>query len=494
MLRGMIMGKFAVDEKELFRSLVAPEEIEGKVEDEIFANMRLFFNKVPKNIFTNEYYALYEAIKSARKYKVILNYKHFNQILINNIEKLINSPNVIIEDFATDLDNKDLIKEEFIKICSDTYIEISNMELQSSRFPFNLQLYVEAWAEEEVKRYMVEMYQILTEGKKVRGKFLQGVIDADKYYRNQVLPIYNMLESDGESLSPLLVAPPGFEDAKERMKVKSNRELVAITGVESIDEDLKGLYRGDFVLIQGPPGGGKTRFTVNMCYQAVIRGKNGLYFALEDTPERYIALFLSRHLIEKYKCEIPADDIFNESYHPDYKPIIDEAFYDLFFNDEYGKFEIIPPPLFDDDIEELLSDKWDNLFEFSWVVIDYTSLISSRTSESVTSMLVELTPKLETMSKSFKGQGFLLMLPHQLTAGSIEDLISGKNTTIIGSADSKAVMRSAQVAFTIYTDDDLRLRNKAKIFCTKARHSGGFGNKEVYANLGVSLFLDLPDE
>ena len=135
MLRGMIMGKFAVDEKELFRSLVAPEEIEGKVEDEIFANMRLFFNKVPKNIFTNEYYALYEAIKSARKYKVILNYKHFNQILINNIEKLINSPNVIIEDFATDLDNKDLTKEEFIKICSDTYIEISNMELQSSRFP-----------------------------------------------------------------------------------------------------------------------------------------------------------------------------------------------------------------------------------------------------------------------------------------------------------------------------------------------------------------------
>ena len=483
----------AIVDSDIFASLVSPEDLNRDLEQEIFSNMRLLFNRVPYNIFKNEYYVLYEAIKSARKYRVILNYKHFNQILLNNIEKLIHSDSVIIDEFATDTNNLDLVKEEFIKICCDKYEELSKKDLNTSRFPFNLQLYLEVYAEEALKECMIEMYQILTEGKEIKGKFVQGALEADKYYRGKILPLYDLMEESEEKLSSILVSPEGFEDAKERMKLKSNRDAVSYTGIESIDDGIGSFCRGDLLVIQGPPGGGKTKFTMNLCYKAVKNGHNGLYFALEDTPERYLAMFLARHLFEEYNCYISAEDLFNESYDPKYKSLVDEAWYDLFYNEKYGKIEVIPPPLFDEDVEEVLNDKWDNLFNFSWVAIDYTSLIDSRVKDNVTQMLSDLMPKLETLTKSFKGQGFLLILPHQLTTDSIENLIGGKNTTIVGSADSRAVLKSAQTAFTIFTDEDLKLRNKAKLYCTKARHSGGFTSKEIYADLGIGFFQDLPD-
>lgn len=488
------MGTATITEKDIFRSLIAPESLTTEIETEIFNNMRLFFSKVTKNIFKNEYYALYEALKAARKYKAILNFNHFNQIVLNNIEKLINSENVVIEEFATDMMNMDLVKEEFIKLCCDTYLELSNMPLDSKRFQFNLALYIEAWAEEELKKCMVESYQILTEGKKIRGKFLQGTKDADEYYRRETAYIYDMLDNDENKLSSILVAPDGYNESRERMQVTSKKSAVTYTGIESVDEDLGMFYKGDLIVIQGPPAGGKTRFAINLCYNALKNGENGLYFALEDDPNRYLSMFLARHLIEKFDCEIDADSIFKASYDPQLKPVVDEAWFDLFHNENLGRFEIIPPPLFDEEIEEVLEEKWDNLFPFSWVVFDYTSLIDSRTKRNATEILSALMPKLETLTKSFKGEGFLLILPHQLTADSIEDLINGKDTTIIGSADSKAVMKSAQIAFTIYTDSELKARSKSKLICTKARHRGGFPVRDIYSNLGVCFYQDLPDD
>lgn len=490
-----MLDNMAITERDIFCSLIAPEKLDRETELEYRTNINKMLDKVPFNIFKNEYFVIYEAIRAAKTYNVILSYKHFNQIILNNLEKLINMPNINLEEIVTDINDIETSKEEFINICCLTYEELSNADPCSSRFEFNLDLYIKSWTATKLNELLVESYKINTEGKKIGKDFLQGPEDADAYYLRQSAKIKQMFNLGEKKLSSLLVNPEGYQKYIEDRDRDMAIERIAYTGMEYIDEEIGELGRGTLLVVQGPPGGGKTRLSTNIAYSAIINGENGVIFALEGHPRRALSLIIARHLVEKYNCSDVDDDmIFKKTYPPEYAELVEAAEYDIFNNESYGRFVIVPSPVFDDEIENILEEIWDTKFEFSWVVLDYGSLVRSRKNESVTTMLTNLMPKLETSCQSFRGKGFLLIMPHQLTRDSIKGLIKGETVgTILGSADSSSVMKSAHIALTIYTDDELKMRDMAQIICTKSRHTEGFPAREVYAKLGVCFFADLPE-
>jgi len=483
-----------ITEQELFASLIANENSD---EDLIKKNIKLFLRKVPNNIFRNEYYVIYEALKASMKYDVIINFNQFNQILLNNIERLIESKNIDKEEFSDgDTDDIQRIKEKFIYVSCNKYKELSEMP-KSKGFIFDLDIYLKWYVNEEYKNLLQNVYKITTEGMYIRGKFIQGVEEANKYYAKVSSELNLLLNYDERKMDSILVSTEGYNDYNDRAEKRANEDIAG-TCIDEIDSMLGKFRKGDVVLVLGPTGGGKTRFSVNICHEALLNGKNGVFFTLEDTPDKVMSFFLARHIVklsdtdDKYlDLGITSDEIFKKSYDSDKKELVQAATLDLFNNKNYGKMMIIPAPLYDDEIEGALEEVWDNEFEFDWVVIDYTSLIRSRRFDNIRDMLTDLMPKLETLAQSFKNKGFLLILPHQLKVETIKDFKKGENNTLIGSADSSAVMKSAHIALTVYTDDEMKKHRKAKIISTKTRDIEGFGEITVGADLGTCNFRSL---
>ena len=67
---------------------------------------------------------------------------------------------------------------------------------------------------------------------------------------------------------------------------ETNPELVAKTGIEGLDDILKGgLHRGRLYLVEGIPGSGKTTLAMQFLLEGVRRGEPVLYITLSETSE-----------------------------------------------------------------------------------------------------------------------------------------------------------------------------------------------------------------
>jgi len=485
-----------ITENEIFASIIAPDDLDNETAKEVMGNINSLFGSLSQNIFTNEYFAIFQAIKDAKRFNVILNSKHFNQIMISNIEKLLKSPNVIVTDFASDENDLQMVKEEFIELCCTRYEELQQMTVESNRFKYNLYLYLQEWASEQFRDLYAKAFKITTEGLQIGKTFLQGPKDSYEYYNKKAAEILRTSEFEEQKIPTITISKEGYADYLERQKDPMRLEKISYTGMEFIDERLGGFLRNEVVVTLGPPGGGKTRLNVNIAYNALVNGHSGLYFALESKLERTEALFIAKHLANKFGIlDVDADAVFGKTYESDRADAVQAATYDLYHNEEYGKLKLIPSPLYDDEIEGILDAIWDNRdgdgFEFDWICIDHTSLVQSRKYINITDTLTNLMPKLETMAQSYRGKGLLILLPHQLTKEAIKGLLKNSNETIVGAADSTAVMKSAHTAITIFTDDDLKAKDMARIYCTKSRNSAGFPPRNVLAMLGVCEFADL---
>ena len=66
-----------------------------------------------------------------------------------------------------------------------------------------------------------------------------------------------------------------------------SRELMP-TGIEGLDHLLRGgLVRGNSLLVEGPPGSGKTTFAVRMIHEGIVRwGEPGLIVTFEEFPKQ----------------------------------------------------------------------------------------------------------------------------------------------------------------------------------------------------------------
>lgn len=492
----MSLENTVITEEEIFASVVAPDTLDDETAKEVMDNIKSLMGSLSQNIFMNEYFAIFQAIKDAKKFNVVLNSKHFNQIILSNIEKLLQSPSINISDFASDENDLQMVKEEFIELCCSRYEELQEMPIDSNRFKYNLYLYLQEWASEQFRDLYAKAFKVTTEGLQMGRVFLQGPKDSFEYYNKRAAEILRVSEFEERKIPTITISKEGFADYEDRQNDPAKLEKISYTGMEFIDERLGGFLRKEVIVTLGPPGGGKTRLNANIAYNAITHGYSGLYFALEGDLQRTEALFIAKHLANKFGIlDVDADAIFNKTYETDRAEAIKAAAYDLYHSEDYGKLKLIPSPLYDDEIEGILDEVWDNRdgdgFEFDWICIDHTSLVQSRKYLNITDTLTNLMPKLETMAQSYRGKGLLILLPHQLTKDAIKGLLKGSNETIVGTADSTAVMKSAHTAITIFTDDDLKAKDLARMYCTKSRNSAGFPPRNVMAMLGICEFADL---
>src|SRR5690606_18843041 len=116
--------------------------------------------------------------------------------------------------------------------------------------------------------------------------------------------------------------------------------------------------------------------------------------------------------------------IIFKTYNFDREPIVDEAIMDLTESPEMGRIRVEGRSIEADDLYSYMVKVWEEGFHFDMLVLDYIGLLETRGGNRY-EKLTNAINMLKTECKSFKGRGFLGIIPNQLTPEAEVKLAQG---------------------------------------------------------------------
>src|SRR5699024_2267903 len=133
---------------------------------------------------------------------------------------------------------------------------------------------------------------------------------------------------------------------------------------------------------------------------------------------------------------------------------------DLVNNDEYGKVRVEGINLHVNSVRSYLEKVWDDGFHFDVVMLDYLGILDT-TGEERYNALTEVVNQLKAECKTFKGIGFLAILPNQLTNKAEEALNKGEyGKSGTGGSETAYLKRGADYVYTIHQSEEMKVTNK----------------------------------
>lgn len=488
----------AITELDLFKFLVWRDETSLEAYEVTKRNVSTFLGRVTTNIFNNEYYVLYAALMNAKKYGTVLTYQQLYAIVVDNVGDLVEREEITAEEFAENPGDVSEVQETLVELVMTTYEELKTLPVVDNKeLMLNMDLYLKSWGEDQVQQILAMQSEIVSSGKRLGGKTLRGLEDANAYYSKNYAVVQQLVFSQvDEQKNTIRTDTMTFEELRGRFQGDSMERVVARTGVEGVDSHIGEFRKGDMVSTMGQPGAGKTRWNANIMYHALMMGNNVFWLPLEGNDLQAFSLIVSRHILNKFEDRIDLDDkrIYDNSYPEHLGHIVDEAMMDLLRNPAYGKLKIQNTILYDDEVMSLMERTYDEGFMFDVLCIDYVSLILSKTNEMKAAYLSRLVTTLKSNAMNFRNRGYLLLLPHQLTKEVIRDLKNGEDHSITGSADTSEIIKSSDIAFSLYRTEEQAAKDMIQVYFTKTRFAAMVPPLEVLALHGKCFFADIPSD
>lgn len=481
---------FVLTEYDIFKHVVIREEEEDI--QEVKSRAKQLLARLPINIFTNEYYILYKSIEQASKYGVALSYDNFHHMLLNNIDDLRKEKEV---DLFTDGDYTEAERsEKIIDYCLTEFDILSEAEIEDvGSLTANIEFYVGTWAKEKAREISLNMIEIQDDGLKVGNTLYKGVEDSNVYYQRAFSVIRSLIDADANALSENIdTSVDTVEEIQEKLKDSSQGDTVTEFGITALDKYYK-YHKGEIITIQAGTGVGKTRAANALVYNASKKGNKTLYISLEQKSNKVFPMQMARHILEKYGDYSDLDDksIIQETYQYDRKPIIDGVLRDM-KDGEHGKVRIEGRSIEADELYEYMVKVWEEGFHFDILVLDYIGLLETRGGNRY-EKLTNAINMLKTECKSFKGVGFLGIIPNQLTPDAETKLANGDydGMTKVGGSETQYISRASDYIYTLEQDEMMRQLNKMRFHVSKVRLGKIYETKvDSTVDLGKIFFMD----
>lgn len=337
---------------------------------------------------------------------------------------------------------------------------------------------------------------ILTTSLQERGKVLSGFEDACDYIRRELGTVDNVM-SNQNGLGYL-----SFADMLENKEdTKPVKKVGSFAGISELNQHFGGLYTQKLITVAAPNKGGKTKFCMNLVYDAVVNyGQNVTLWAVEGSIQEMVAELQAIHFDrvmnsgvnpEECKTGVTKDSILRDSWCvKSWKEDMRVLSQELASNPEYGRIDFIDKPLFletfVDDLNVSVESNGSSI-----VVVDYLSLAGSLNPRlSNHEIIREIYQK---ASAYCKRANICLISPAQYTQDTIRTLSKGGDG---GSNDMRAsvggsaeILRSSDISFALWASTQDLLDNRMKFLSLPSRVGKAFEPFEIMTDLGVCLFL-----
>lgn len=369
---------------------------------------------------------------------------------------------------------------------------------------------------EALTESLTEAHEIAVQGRKVGKSDLKGVEDALDYLASKSKEIRSF--SQDFKTEAEITDGKEIQEAKEEYERRSENQLDTLgiyTGLDEIDDNLDGIKHTELVIVGAYTAQGKTTFSINVLYRALLTGWDSLLVTLEMTlPEMRTMLYVLHTSsldvwrgtkYEKLVGKMEYNDALNGRLSPEMKDFYFASMDDLENNEGYGKLHIYQPDnsvTTVDDIKtkclEVNSELRTSGRQLEFLVVDYIRLLGadekSRSRDERTD-LNNIIKSLKRLCIGFNsGQGLRCLSPHQIKReGYVRALGNGGIYLLSDLSDTSEIEKSADVVLTLFMDDALRKSHMFKICNLKARRTQLFEPFEACANLATKYIYSKSD-
>ena len=309
---------------------------------------------------------------------------------------------------------------------------------------------------------LTDAVRVLTEGvTNKKGERAYGYDDsrmglAAEMSRIESLQMDAETTPEGDVLSE---AKKAWADYKRRQTEGIHEGVM--TGFDGIDGITYGAQRGEFWLIAGYTGHGKTQMLTNMAWRAVVDGHNVVYFTMETLRDQVARRFHVRHSHHpRFQLDegLLYDDLKAGALNAVDEKTYQRVLHDLQTNEAYGKFEVIWAPR--GTTTGNLTMKLDILQlqrSIDLVVVDYVGLMGPDLRvQSRQEGLVDILQGMKGMATGHnRGQGVPVVSAYQTGRIPLDRARESGGYTLSDLAETAEAERSADlVAFLLRQHDE----------------------------------------
>ena len=464
--------------------------------DEVLDNTRYLVNRVPVNIFQDEYAIIYQSAKWCVKNNMPLTRDVLQQLMLNSRDELLDSKKIVL---GQDANNDEDRFVEMVNLTLSEYDSMASEEFESRHLQGETNLYLQTWAQEEMQRLIYDLNIIYTEGLRVGTKTYQGAEGVNNYYKRKYELIDSIVNERKDYLADDInnAQISGLEIKDKITMEETDTEYISKFGITSIDNQIIGAKTGEMIVVQGGSGVGKTRYAVGtLGYNALKMGKNVLHISLEQKPQRIYPMYQARHLLEQLgtRVGLTSGDLIKNTYDASLEGVVQESYIDLADNPAMGNLYVVGRKLDAVDIEDYLNSIYDE-FQFDVVILDHFTLLGTKSSASKYVEMSDAANTLTTACKYFRGRGFLAVVLNQISSDVEGKFLKGdtREAKIAGSS-SQDLLRGSDITLTLYEDENMKEDASMKLLLNKLRDSGYIPDVLMDVDKGRCYFAEKEPE
>lgn len=474
------------------------------VDDSLVVSRRksLLFTSTLASAFRDEQHIIYKVLQKFKTKDFRVDSKFMRLYLANNIKLLVDSSRFI--DITAYSDNPSEYQTSYIAGVVDYFgdnIE-QGVDITDEDYSRTLEEYRILYQNEEAYKLYSDSVEIVDDSLRVGRKTLSGFEDARDHVRRGLAEIEGTIEiSSGQGFLSLddLVTDDG--------DIYSKGELICDYGdIVELNEHFGGIYTQNLITVAGPNKGGKTKFCLNLVYNAVTRfGQNVTIWPIEGGVQSAASELRAIHFdrtvnrsidsMEDAKTGVTRDVIQYDKWntpnfrHPDWKEMEYAFAKDLATNPKYGRIDFIDRNLhidtFLDEIDTSVKSNGSSL-----ILIDYLALLKYDYRRMANHEAIKMA--YQQVLNYAKKNNVTVISPAQYTQDTIEKLGRGNTSdlemrnSVGGSAE---ILRASDIAFTLWSSTQDLANNRMTLLSIPTRNQRPFESFEILVDLGTCTFM-----
>ncbi|MCY3565968.1 MAG: hypothetical protein OXH27_07290 [Gammaproteobacteria bacterium] len=339
---------------------------------------------------------------------------------------------------------------------------------------------------------LVEAMQMVTEGREVAGVRQRGYEPARGILVESIGKIES-LRFDGVRSVEGDVRLETEDIWDEYSRAQQNGDSWGVlTGFSDLDRITNGIQRGEFWLVAGYSGHGKTQALINIAHRAVVDGRRVVFFTLETLREQ-----VRRRLVVRHSQEFGQGVRYNAVRSGDLSEAEERVFreaLDDFSSGDYGSCEVVWAARNTTTEElQLKTESLDRVAETDLVIVDYVGLMGVErrfSNRGRQERLVEILQALKGFATGHrKGAGVPVISAYQTSRQAVERARYQGGYTLDGLAETAEAERSADLVLSLLmlADDDRDI--SAQILKYRDGRKGEF---TLHSDFSRSLVSDRP--